>query len=89
MALDSEATLKARCQEMHMADGVYDALRGASVATFAQLAFCTPHSSSGIDDTALMAHLQKILEDRLTDPVKAIVRRLAFEAQALDDQERA
>ena len=88
MALDSEATLKARCQEMHMADGVYDALRAASVATFAQ-AFCTPRSSSGIDDTALMAHLQKILEDRLTDPVKAIVRRIAFEAQALDDQERA
>ena len=83
MALDSEATFRARCQEMHMADGVYDALHAASVATFAQLAFCTPHSSSGIDDAALMSHLQKILEERLTDPVKAIVRRLAFEAQAL------
>ena len=83
MALDSEATFRARCQEMSMADGVYDALHAASIATFAQLAFCTPHSSSGIDDAALMSHLQKILEERLTDPVKAIVRRLAFEAQAL------
>ena len=83
MALDSEATFKARCQEMSMADGVYDALHAASIATFGQLAFCTPHSSSGIDDAALMTHLQKILEERLTDPVKAIVRRLAFEAQAL------
>ena len=58
MALDSEATFRARCQEMHMADGVYDALHAASIATFAQLAFCTSHSSSGIDDAALMSHLQ-------------------------------
>ena len=65
MALDSEATFKARCQEMHMTDGVYDALHAASIATFAQLAFCTPHSSSGIDDAALMSHLRGILEDRL------------------------
>ena len=42
-----------------------------------------PHSSSGIDDAALMSHLHTILEDRLTDAVRAIVRRLAFEAQAL------
>ena len=83
MALDSEATFKARCQEMHMTDGVYDALHAASIATFAQLAFCTPHSSSGIDDAALMSHLRGILEDRLTDAVKAVLRRLAFEAQAL------
>ena len=41
------------------------------------------HHASGIDDNSLMIHLRGILQARLTDSVKAIIRRLAFEAQAL------
>ncbi|CAE7239379.1 unnamed protein product, partial [Symbiodinium sp. CCMP2456] len=62
------------CKEMY--DG--------GITTFAGLAFCTPHqANAGIDDAALMNHVNGLLTHALTPTAVAGLRRLAFEAQAL------
>ncbi|CAE7279443.1 unnamed protein product [Symbiodinium sp. CCMP2456] len=54
------------------------------ITTFAGLAFCTPHqANAGIDDAALMNHVNGLLTHALTPTAVAGLRRLAFEAQAL------
>ncbi|CAE7338338.1 unnamed protein product [Symbiodinium sp. CCMP2592] len=59
-------------------------MHAGGIATFAGLAFCTPHqANAGIDDAALMTHVNGLLTTPLTPSGVASLRRLAFEAQAL------
>ena len=84
MALDSEASFKARCLACGLAESVVDEMHAGGIATFAGLAFCTPHqANAGIDDAALMNHVNSLLGSPLTPSGVASLRRLAFEAQAL------
>ena len=84
MALDSEASFKARCLACGLAESVVDEMHAGGIATFAGLAFCTPHqANAGIDDAALMNHVNSLLGSPLNPSGVASLRRLAFEAQAL------
>ena len=84
MALDSEASFRARCLSCGLTENVVQEMYDGGITTFAGLAFCTPHqANAGIDDAALMNHVNGLLTHALTPTAVAGLRRLAFEAQAL------
>ncbi|CAE7276556.1 unnamed protein product [Symbiodinium sp. CCMP2592] len=84
MALDSEASFKSRCAACGLPEVAIEEMHAGGITTFAGLAFCTPHqANAGIDDAALMTHVNGLLTTPLTPSGVASLRRLAFEAQAL------
>ena len=88
MALDSEATFWARCDQLGMPEAIQQELEAGGINSFATLAFCTPNSgNAGVDDPALMAHLRGLLAENPTPQTITMFRRLAFEAQALAMQD--
>ena len=84
MALDSEASFRSRCLTCGLPENVVQEMNQGGITTFAGLAFCTPHqANAGIDDAALMNHINGLLSQPLSPSSVAGLRRLAFEAQAL------
>ena len=84
MALDSEASFRSRCLTCGLPENVVQEMNQGGITTFAGLAFCTPHqANAGIDDAALMTHINGLLSQPLSPSAVAGLRRLAFEAQAL------
>ncbi|CAE7310483.1 unnamed protein product [Symbiodinium sp. KB8] len=84
MALDSEASFRSRCLTCGLPENVVQEMNQGGITTFAGLAFCTPHqANAGIDDAALMTHVNSLLSQPLSPTAVAALRRVAFEAQAL------
>ena len=84
MALDSEASFRSRCLTCGLPENVVQEMNQGGITTFAGLAFCTPHqANAGIDDAALMNHVNGLLSQTLSPTAVAGLRRVAFEAQAL------
>ncbi|CAE7464330.1 unnamed protein product [Symbiodinium sp. CCMP2456] len=58
MALESEASIRARCLSCGSPENIVQEMHGGGITTFAGLAFCTLHqANAGIDDAALMNHV--------------------------------
>ena len=88
MALDSEASFRSRCLTCGLLENVVQEMNQDGITTFAGLAFCAPHqANAGIDDAALMNHVNGLLSQPLSPTAVAGLRRVAFEAQALALQE--
>ena len=84
MALDSEASFRSRCLTCGLPENVVQEMNQGGITTFAGLAFCTPHqANAGIDDAALITHVNSLLSQPLSPTAVAALRRVAFEAQAL------
>ena len=84
MALDSEASFRSRCLTCGLPENVVQEMNQGGITTFAGLAFCAPHqANAGIDDAALMNHVNGLLSQPLSPTAVAGLRRVAFEAQAL------